>query len=161
MKRTISLGLLLAAVVVCGCRKSTTYTGPDGTKATVSKSGKNFEIKVEGKDGGTWKMAGGEGSVALPEGFPTDVPIYPGAKVATSVKTGDAMHATLQTSDAADKVSAFYKEKMKANGWELKTTMDMGQGTMLVGLKAGQSLNAMIARGDKGTTVSLTVTKEK
>jgi hypothetical protein len=77
------------------------------------------------------------------------------------VKSQDGMHVTLQTSDAAGKVSAFYKEQMKANGWEMKTTMDMPQGTMLAGEKGGQSLNAMVLSDDKATIVTLTVTKEK
>jgi len=161
MQRTILLGLILGVALVCGCRKSTTYTGPDGTKATINKSGKDVEITMHGKKGETVRVAGGEGGVALPEGFPKDVPIYPGAKVAASVKSQDGMHVTLQTSDAAGKVSAFYKEQMKANGWEMKTTMDMPQGTMLAGEKGGQSLNAMVLSDDKATIVTLTVTKEK
>jgi hypothetical protein len=161
MQRTILVGSILAVALVCGCRKSVTYTGEDGTKATISKSGKDFEITVHGKKGETVPVAGGEGGVALPEGFPKDVPIYPGAKVLTSVKTQDAMTVALQTSDQADKVSAFYKEQMKAGGWEIKTTMDMPQGTMLMGEKGGQALHAMVVSDNKATTVTLTVTKEK
>jgi hypothetical protein len=161
MQRTILLGLTLAAALVCGCRKSVTYTGENGTKATISKSGKDYEVTFHGNKGETVRIAGSEASVALPEGFPKDVPIYPGAKVAASVKSQDGMHVTLQTSDAGSKVSDFYKEQMKAQGWAIDTTMDMPQGTMLMGNKSGQALHVMVMSDDKATTVTLTVTQAK
>ena len=140
MKRTIVLGMVLVMGLVCGCGKSEIVTAPDATKAALPKSGKNVETKVEGQGGGilglaaqgrppqtvtmavevpgggTVQIAGGEAGVALPEGFPKDAPVYPGAKVLNTTKNADGMFVVLQTTDAKDKVSAFYKEKLKANG---------------------------------------------
>jgi hypothetical protein len=161
MKRTIIVSLVLAAGLLGGCRRSITVTGEDGSRATVTKSGRNVEIKVEGKSGGTVQIAGDGGSVALPEGFPKDVPIYAGAKVLTSMKSGEAMHVTLQTSDAASTVSAFYKEQVKASGWEIKTTIDQPDATTLMCAKEKSGLHVMVAGGNDGTMVNLTVTKEE
>jgi hypothetical protein len=180
MKRTVLVGTTLAVALACGCRKSVTYTGPDGSKATISRSGGKVDITVfgkggekahisgsdqgmtvVGKEGEKFQIAGGEGSVALPEGFPKDVPIYPGAKVQTSMKSKDAMTATLHTPDDAAKVSGYYKEQMKANGWEIETTMDMPQGTMLAGKKGEEGLQVMVMSDNKATTVTLSVTKAK
>ena len=143
MKRTIVVGLVLVMGLVGGCRRSVTVTGEDGAKATVTKSGKNVEIKVEGKGGGAMQIASGGGSLALPEGFRKDVPIYPGAKVATSLMTPEGVHMTLQTSDPADRVSTFYEDKLKANGWEIKATFDTAQGTTVIGAKEGLGLAAL------------------
>ena len=181
MKRTIVLGLAVALAVTLGCRKSVTYTAPDGTQATVTKSGDQVTYTVTGKDGQKVVVSGSDGmlnitgekgekvqiatatagkEVPLPEGFPSDAPTYPGAKVVQSMKFPNGMTVMFQTADPTDKVSAFYKEKLKANGWEVKSTIDMPQGTMLVGSKGGQVLNAAVSHGDEGTTIALSLGKE-
>jgi len=81
----------------------------------------NFTFK--GKDGKTFTVGTAQ---KLPDGFPTDVPIYPDAKVFASAGgagQGDATFSvTLSTEDAPDQVVAFYKSKIPAGG----ETMSMG-----------------------------------
>ena len=154
-----SKGILVALAVVCavaGCRKSTTYTAKDGTRATVSQSGK---VTVESKDG---KMqVSGEGGLALPDDFPKDVPVYPGSTVTMSMAAKDGTHVTLKSADPASKVVAFYKEKLKENGWEIETTMNTEEMSMVSGKKEKRTVMAMTNRDSGGSIVSLTVQQEK
>jgi hypothetical protein len=161
MKRIEVALLVLLVCLAVGCRKSTTVVAPDGSRATVTKKGDAVEVTVKGADGGTVRVAGGEGGVALPEGFPKDVPIYPGATVTTSATVENAMNAVLKTSDPVNKVAAFYKEKLKANGWESKAAMDMADGTMLSGKKENRTQTTMIARDGDNTMVTLSIATEK
>ncbi len=82
-------------------------------------------------DKGTVEFADQKGHVVaigaqanLPEGFPTDVPRYPGSTLVAASKT-DTEHATLsvQTSDDSAKVLSWMEMELKKNGWILKTTM--------------------------------------
>ena len=103
------------------------------------------------------QVAGGESGVALPEGFPNDVPIYAGAKVNTSAKSKDNMTAVLTTTDQVKKVMDFYGERLKANGWDIKTTMNTEDGGMVMATKGKSTCTVYVGRGDKQTTVSLAV----
>ncbi len=125
------LGLLLLATVVvwAGCRRSQTYTSPGGEKTTVTQKNGSLEITSKGKDG--QEMRVGE-DVALPDGFPKDVAVYPKLTVfaLTKDKNG-AMSVILKIADPVQQVEAFYKEKLKADGWEIENTMSVGNITML------------------------------
>ena len=122
MKRVGTILLLVAVCSLAGCRKSITYTDKDGSKHTVTQSGKGSQFTFEGKQGKVQVL--GEGGLALPEGFPKDVPIYPGSTVSVSAAVQDGMHVSLKTADASTKVAAFYKEKLKADGWQIESTMN-------------------------------------
>ena len=69
--------LTVVALVVCGCGKSSSYKTKDGEVKVDKKNGHvTFESKT--KDGNVTISASKNG-VALPDGFPKDVPIYKGA----------------------------------------------------------------------------------
>jgi|GEM_PF-5289225 len=66
------------------------------------------------------------GDGQLPSGFPTDVSIYPGAKIITSVTIPSAdktsYTTTMQVKNTAEsEVTTWYKTEMQANGWILDT----------------------------------------
>ena len=159
MKRS---GILLALAVVCvvvGCRRSTSYTAKDGIQATVTQSGKSTEVTIQGKDGAKMQFSG-EGGLAVPDGFPKDVPVYPGSTVTMSMAAKDGMHVALKTADPSGKVVAFYNEKLKASGWEIEATMNTGESSMVSGKKDKRSVVAVTGRDSDGTTITLTVQPE-
>jgi hypothetical protein len=71
------------------------------------------------------------GSGKIPETFPKDFPIYSGAKV-TSVMSGaekgesEGFWLTLSSTDSLDKVSTYYKNNLKAQGWEVTSNYSSG-----------------------------------
>lgn len=159
MKR---VGIVLLLVVACslvGCRKSRTYTAKDGTQATVTESGKGSQVTIEGKEGKV--QMSGEGGLALPEGFPKDIPIYPGSTVTMSVKVEDGMQVTLKTGDPASKAADFYKEKLKADGWAIEMTANTEETSTVVGKKDKRTAMVMANRESNGTMIMLTVQTEK
>ncbi|MCR4412295.1 MAG: hypothetical protein NUV77_07700 [Thermoguttaceae bacterium] len=152
MKHIATVLVLIAGCLVPGCRKSTTYKAEDGTRATVTERGKNTEVTIEGKDGAKVRLSSG-GNVALPEGFPKDVPIYPGSTVTLSVSTKDGAQVGLKTADPRAKVAEFYKAQLKSQGWEIETTLDSDQGAMLAGKKGKNTVAAMVNSDSEGTMI--------
>lgn len=68
------------------------------------------------------------GSNSVPDNFPKDFPLYPGAKVTGSLSGAQAGKAngfwlTLTTPDAQSKVEEFYKTELSKNGWTVGQAM--------------------------------------
>jgi hypothetical protein len=154
---------LLILILGCwsGCGRSTTVTGPEGEKATVTQDRQGVGITIEGKQGEKVRIAADEAGVALPDGFPKDVPIYPGATITASATTQNMMNVTLQTKDQPQQVRTFYQGTLKQNGWEMQSTMNTPQGVMLQATKAERTQVVTIGRDDDKTTISVVVTEEK
>jgi hypothetical protein len=59
--------------------------------------------------------------VAMPDGFPADFPIYPGAKLTAAAKFTSSSQTTFgmnwETPDATEKVQAFYVAKLNQGDW--------------------------------------------
>ena len=71
------------------------------------------------------------------------------------------MSVTLSTTDPLEKVVAFYKKQLKEKDWELKTTTEMSQISMLDGEKEGRKLTVLISEKSDETSISLTVSKKQ
>ncbi len=82
--------------------------GNDGKKITFDGNGGQFSYSAEGE---------------LPDEFPKDFPIYTGAKLTSSWTTdgesGKGVSVVWETTDSADKVQAFYKDKLPKSGWKI------------------------------------------
>jgi hypothetical protein len=161
MNRSYSWLLILILGFWTGCGRSTTVTSPEGDKTTVTQDRDGVGITVEGKAGEKLRIAAGEAGVSLPNGFPKDVPVYPGATIAVSATTQDMINVSLQTTDQPQEVKAFYQEKLKQNGWQTQSTLNIPQGTMLHATKDGRTQTVTIGRDEDKTVISLVVTQEK
>jgi hypothetical protein len=85
------------------------------------------------KDGNSAQI--GEG-VKLPDGFPSAMPIYSGAKLSAASKTnGTDYTVTATTNDSVDKVVNYYKTQLASNGWTIDSSSDSsdssGKGTLI------------------------------
>jgi hypothetical protein len=60
----------------------------------------------------------------MPDGFPADVPIYPGAKLTAAAKFTSGSQTTWgmnwETLDSVDKVQAFYSAKLSQGDWNIQ-----------------------------------------
>ena len=160
MKRIGIVLLLTVGCLLLGCRKSTSYTGKDGTKATVTQSGKSTEVTVQGKDGTKVQVSEG-GNLALPDAFPKDVPVYPGATITTNVTVKDGMQVVFKTADPASKVATFYNDTLKSGGFEIEAAMNTEQGSMLTGKKGNRTVIVTTSRDSNGTIFTLMVHSEE
>lgn len=95
-----------------------------------NKTGVNVTDVEKGKMTFTDSKTGAKvdiGSGKVPDNFPKDFPLYPGAKV-TSALSGaqsgknNGFWLTMSTADSVDKVSAFYKTQLATGGWTIDAT---------------------------------------
>jgi hypothetical protein len=95
------------------------------------------------------------GSGKVPDTFPKDFPLYPGAKV-TSAMSGaqsgqnNGFWMTMTTADSLDKVDAFYKAQFATSGWTISTTYTTG-GTTSDTVEKGQWTGTLALSADSST----------
>jgi len=156
----LAVWLALVMVVGAGCGASKTVVDEQGNRTTMTDKAGGVEVTFEGKKGEKVRIAGGEGGVALPDGFPKDVPVYPGSTPTVTSTTAEVTNVVLKTADPAAKASAFYKEKLAAAGWTTESTLNLPSGSVVSCSKGGRALNLAVVGGDNETTISLTLGKK-
>jgi hypothetical protein len=160
MQKQFVIVLTVLFAFAFGCGKSEkTYKTAQGEVKVKQKSG---EVTYEAttKDGGTFKMAAGDKGVALPDNFPKDVPILKGATVKMAMTHGKQFHVQLQAPGAITDATKFYEDSLKGQGWEIETTMNMGDTSMLSAKKGARQCAIVASKDSGGTIVQLTVTPE-
>lgn len=99
------------------------------------------------------------------------VPFYPGAKVNDKVATklasvdGNALSVNLMTADAPEKITAFYREKLKAMATDkqyVETPGSDGQMALLLAdEKNKDSILVNITKSAAGSDINIVVTRSK
>jgi len=93
-------------------------------------------------------------TAGVPEGYPKDLPIYPGATV-TRMQTGSTQHLIelmLASPDSAAKIVEFYKQRLASNGWKITNTMTSEQVSALTAVKdKRQAILQVLYRNGKST----------
>jgi len=136
----------------------------EGVKANVNLAGSGGTVTTTDASGKTSKLEWGSAQLTEAE---LGVPFYPGTQprqgAATRIDTpqGQAMTVSLQSGDAADKVAAFYRDKLKAMA-EGKQLMDMNMGDgqttlMLADKMGGNSTQIHIAKAGAGSEINIVV----
>lgn len=134
----------------------------DGTKAKVDLSSGSTKITTTDASGKTSQVEIGGAKVAESD---VGVPFYPGAKMSeggsskVSTPDGNMYTVMLQTSDPADKVATFYRDKLKGMSAG-KQMMDMGgadgaANLMLADDKTKSMIQVHVMKGEKGTDVQI------
>jgi hypothetical protein len=160
MRRFYIVLLLGISVFGTGCGRTKTYEGPDGEKATVTQKGDNVDFTITGKDGEKMQYSSNAKGVTLPDSFPKDAPIYPGATVTVHTNSPNGMMVMLKTGDSMQQAKEFYVKKLEEQGWKTENTLDMSQNTTLINKKENRTLTVTIS-SDKETIVQLVVLQEK
>jgi len=140
-------GLALAA----GCGKSEkTVDTPQG-KMTVTQQGAGAKMEIVTKEGKA-TVTSNEKGVALPANFPNDVPIMNGGVVTMAMETGGNLSVHLRGPASVADAAKYYEDGLKAQGWEIQATMNMGEST-IVSAKKGKREVAMTASKDGGGSI--------
>jgi len=143
---TKKAGDFLAGRVLSGVTGGNVKVGNDGGKVTFE----NSEGKVSFEEGGK-----------LPEGFPSDFPVYSGAKVASSFTANtdgkDGMSVVWETNDSADDVSAFYKSNLVAKGWKVTASFEQDGALTSTFEKEGWGGFMGVTSAEGKTTISATI----
>jgi hypothetical protein len=178
----LSIALLFVGfLALSGCDRSTTVTGPNGEKVTVSKDGKNVvvtgadnkeqkmtvsqdgkgvEISGVGPNGEKVQISQGAGA-SLPKDFPSDVPVYAGAKPVMNATVQEGTTVMLETTDPSDKVVEYYDKNLKEQGWEQESKFNMQNTVSISSKKEKRRLAVNIMGADNKTTIQLVLVNEK
>lgn len=124
------------------------------TTMNVSEDGQ--QMNITGPEG-NMKMQSGAGA-KIPEDFPEDVPLYPGATIQMVMENEeDTFSLVSSTGDDMTKVTEFFKKSCVDKGW--KEVMVMAQGPEMSILnyeKNDRVLSVMLALADGEVSVNIT-----
>ena len=155
--RNSMIGTVLAcALGLAACGQSeTTFTTPDGS-VTATTSGDNGTTTITGPDGARVTFGAGATAADLPQ----SMPLYPGAKVTTSVAGSNGSQKTVsvafQTNASVADVIAFYKGKAAALGLgETLNSSDTDSSTFMA-TKDQTSVIVIASKGTDGTEAQIT-----
>ncbi len=174
MRNAIILGTALLTLAACG--KSNSITVPDGkggtAKIEASDAGGGQSKATITTDQGSMSFSSSTGSAKFTEFAPQ----YPGAKVLSSSTfnvnmgnqgtsdPGSSDTAQMVTSDAPEKVMAFYKAKLDAAKMPIAMQTNRPEGSMIMAMTADKKRTVMISTSGKDgkTEINLVVgTKNK
>ncbi len=157
--RYAGVGLLLVLVLQAGCKRSTTVVGPKGGKTTLTNGGKGAELVYKDMNGADVHFAGGKTPVALPADFPSDVAIYPKAMPIRTATSDKETRVDLTTPDSVQDVEAFYKKRLKEDGWRIDDKIRVPR--YLTATRNGRTLSVDVSTRGGETTIHLIVVRDK
>jgi hypothetical protein len=101
------------------------------------------------------------GGNALPTNWPSDAPVYPGARIQYSASgmqdEGEGQGVMLSTTDSLQTVADFYAKALKENGWTIEGTMNAGTTSTIGGSKDGKMFTVVIAEANGTTSITLAI----
>ncbi|HEY8091321.1 MAG TPA: hypothetical protein VIF09_25835 [Polyangiaceae bacterium] len=133
---------LLAAstLATTGCKRLAEKAAEKAEEKAIERAAGAKGVQINSNGQGSMTVVTDAGTVMLgsgakiPEDFPKEVPVYPGASPTASIKTSEgarpAWTLTFETTDSKDKVAAYYKANL--SGFTQKSAMDLGQASILV-----------------------------
>lgn len=140
-----------------------TITTKDGGSTTLTSSDKGDAVTMKTADG-TVTMTSGE-NAKVPEDFPKDIPLYPGAKPTTVTASSKDKAFTLQftTKDPVEKVAEHFKKELVGQGWAegmVMSTPGEQAAQMLNYTKGERALMVNISKESEGITILLTTSNK-
>ncbi len=139
MRILLYLALVLLLAFTVGCWKAA-QTASENLAEKLIEQGSGGRVGVDFKNGGatiTDKETGNKTTVdaiggKMPEGWPENIPQYPGSKVtqssATDTEKGKAFSLILETQDAVEKVNEYYAKELKGSGFKKTTELTKEDG---------------------------------
>ena len=101
-------------------------------------------------------------AVAMPSGFPSDVPIYPGSRLTAGASFSSSGQTTWgmewETLDSVDKVQAFYSNKFAQGDWTIsfKGTAN-GSFSAIFARKSNAKDGGLVGAGSAGGVTTITL----
>jgi hypothetical protein len=160
--KKISLAALCAfALLASGCGKEEKVSAP-ATDIRVTKKGDAVTFEMKGKDEKTnVTIAGSDKGVPLPDKFPTDVPVMPGAIVKVAMATGEGMSVQFSVKASQADAVKYYEENLKTKGWTIEATMNSAASSMISAKKGKRECVLNIITDAGGSIVQVLVPSEK
>lgn len=95
-------------------------------------------------------------STQVPESFPDDVPLYPGARTTTSKVAPDrSMLVSFASDDAPNAVYRFYRDALTATGFHVEADL-VAEGSRMFSLSKGaRQITITISRAGRGSEITI------
>lgn len=101
-----------------------------------------------------------ESNLGLPKGWPSEIVVYPGLKILTSVASPDGLIVTGTTSSSAENVATYFKGQLEKVGWTNNMDLKTPDGAMLTFTRSDDlGVNIILEEGTKGLMVTMVVNK--
>ncbi len=126
-----------------------------GQKVEISQEGNRVTVTDENQE------ISFESGGKLPEGFPKDFPIYPGATLVSSFsakgENGDGLSVVWETGDPFAKVAEFYKKGLEDGSWTIVSSYEK-QGSLTSTFKKGETEGFVGIAAEEGGKVTISAT---
>jgi hypothetical protein len=160
----LALAVLFIGGLVCltfGFGRTSRNSGIGITTTILGKvTGQKEQLKQSGKKYRFGNLNVGTG---LPDNFPSDIPVYPNAAIGGYLggKNGtlSGSTTTFSSKDAAQSIFDYYVEKLKAGGWEVKTS-ELGDMKMINFQKGNRKAGITINPVNSKTDILIGITNE-
>lgn len=167
MKKTLMVFVFGVALLGAGCTSPKQAVQNAITEKVIEKSAgsQNVNVDVQG-NGEVVTMTGADGQTfevgknRLPEGFPTEIPLYAGTTVASSTSNGKTgteggWTVTLASDDSVSAIGEYYKNALSTDGWETTYSYTIDQSIAYSASHDTLSVTVSIAPGtaDLGNTM--------
>lgn len=154
---TVVVGIILVYGIVSNVMKATTGKVAENMVENAIEQSTGGQAEVD-LDGGTGEMTveteAGKftaGKNEIPENFPQDLPLYPGAEIVQTISGTEAVSVVLSTGDTVSEAADYYKLKLTENDWTLVSTTTIENATVY-GIEKEAMSGAVIISDTEGTT---------
>lgn len=150
----LALALVSGALAACGPAEPSPApeAGSEPEELRLSGTtpdGRNFEAQIGG-------------AVRLPDAFPDDVPVYPGAEPTGALSAeGEGVMATLRSSAAPEAILDFYRDALAGDGWSIESERNFGRQRQLSATKDERRVSIQLSGDDTATQIVITVERRR
>lgn len=157
---TLLAATMLVLPLSWGCNTPSSLLASEGENSAASaQNGASKQLHLKKLDGSKVSFTMGRTGSTLLENLPADIPIFTDASVVSAASSSEGMAVVLKIANAPDKVIEFYKTQLKAQDWQVTTTVEKPQGIVLSANKGEiHNLNISIGRhagAEKSSLVTL------
>jgi hypothetical protein len=160
--RGIGALCLAAGLALAGCGKATESIVESTAGGDLDISGETFTFESDADD---VLIQGGAGT-QLPENFPSDIPLPPGAQIMSATQTPEGSSVMWTWDDITVEAFDAFVASVKAAGYDEEvttTSMDLGdegftRGAILIGKGKTLSISALVS--DEAGALTIVVTAD-
>ncbi len=155
MKTFIFRLAVVIAVLAMSMALAACDQGAKAEKTTDTKKSEEGKVKAT-REGEKIKITGEEGEIVidpngaeLPEHWPDDIPVFPKAKVTSSVEGAGAANMVMvvfETNKAVSEAKDFYKAELPKQGWKINNEVEAGETFVLAASKDARAVSVTVSR---------------
>ena len=163
---TLLAALALTSLIALGCNPGTEEpdapAAPSGSTSAAGAPGDETSAGAPSADRAPGELDPSRFPTDLPEGveaavpdnFPSDLPIYPGSQPAqgrgVEVEGVPMSAVQLVTNDAPSTAYDFYTRELEAEGWTIDEAKDLGRGATIQASKGDRKVSMLISPSSDG-----------